>query len=80
MTSWRVRSARVRRVSKIQNKVVQKGVTEKVTSGQRSKRDKVFILWLSERRVATQREMKEPWAGMMLMPEEQQRGTAGRPV
>lgn len=80
VTSWRVRSARVRRVSEIQNKVVRKGITEKVTSEQRSERDKALVLWLSERRVAILREMKVPWVGTMLMPKEQQRGTAGRPV
>lgn len=50
-----------RRVSGIQNKEVRKGVTEKVTSGQRPKSDAVLVLWLSEGRVAMYRETKVPW-------------------
>lgn len=41
-----------RGVSGIQNKEVRKGVTEKVTSGQRPKSDEALVLWLSEGRVA----------------------------
>lgn len=37
-----------------------KGTNEKVTSGQRPKRDEALVLWLSGGRVATHREMKVP--------------------
>lgn len=55
--------------------MVRKDITEKVTSGQRSKRDKALVLWLTERRVAMQRETKVPWAGTMLMPKEAERNS-----
>lgn len=53
VTSGRVRSARVRRVRDLQNKVVRKGIPDQVTPGQRPKRGKELIWWLSEGRVAT---------------------------
>lgn len=62
-----------RRVSGIQNKEVRKGVTEKVTSGQRPKSDEALVLWLSEGRKGGYVERNESaMAGAMMMPKEQQ--------